>query len=463
MPFTFQIGNHNCQISEKYLRDIIDNKREHVFSTYEKFIDFFRNIFTRRSLISDYREIYNLLCQKNERPDITKPFSLRPFSRRDEDCTRWRPLLGYIKLIDASRPETIDKYTVEVLAHQENMLLLQMFYDGVLVTETECSERCVDFLKETMFNYNNGEITLAALGNDNLPPSEAGSNGVYEAFEHRLIDFLATPATPATPATASGDESCAIDQTDTSQPAAIEAFINSPDFQKNIRMRDIEKNKIGSGSYGTVYRLHEDFVVKIPINERGIKVDVNSQEHRNCHPDRVSKYLNMANGDKNFSRSAIMNINGKDVTVLVSKYIQGQELDVEDEDNYRMAEALLKSRGVYMHDINILGNILIKEGVLFFVDGDQMVLSQESRQQRSVSLATRQLEEQIKAHHLIKLKRAETEENTEDIEYYKSLIADLDALIGEEEQTPAPGRRFKLAAPEEGTLVAKVLKNELKK
>ncbi|HGB4588385.1 TPA: hypothetical protein ACIVI3_002422, partial [Salmonella enterica subsp. enterica serovar Typhimurium] len=28
MPFTFQIGNHNCQISERYLRDIIDNKRE---------------------------------------------------------------------------------------------------------------------------------------------------------------------------------------------------------------------------------------------------------------------------------------------------------------------------------------------------------------------------------------------------------------------------------------------------
>ncbi|EHJ0966008.1 TPA: Secreted effector kinase SteC, partial [Salmonella enterica subsp. enterica serovar 1,4,[5],12:i:-] len=52
MPFTFQIGNHNCQISERYLRDIIDNKREHVFSTCEKFIDFFRNIFTRRSLIS---------------------------------------------------------------------------------------------------------------------------------------------------------------------------------------------------------------------------------------------------------------------------------------------------------------------------------------------------------------------------------------------------------------------------
>ncbi|EKJ8976164.1 Secreted effector kinase SteC, partial [Salmonella enterica] len=453
MPFTFQIGNHSCQISEGYLRDIIDNKREHVFSTYEKFMDFFRNIFTRRSLISDYREIYNLLCQKKDHPDIKGPFSPGPFSKRDEDCTRWRPLLGYIKLIDVSRPETRYKYTVEVLAHQENMLLLQMFYDGMLVTETECSERCVDFLKETMFNYNSGEITFAALDNDHLTPSEAGSNGIYEAFEHRLIDFLTTPATPAT---ASGDESGAIDQTDASQPAAIEAFINSPEFQKNIRMRDIEKNKIGSGSYGTVYLLNDEFVVKIPINERGINVDVNSPEHRNCHPDRVSKYLNMANGDKNFSRSAIMNINGKNVTVLVSKYIQGQELDVEDEGNYRMAEALLKSRGVYMHDINIVGNILVKEGILFFVDGDQIVQSQESRQQRSVSLATRQLEEQIKAHHLIKLKRAETEENTEDIEYYKSLIADLDALIGEEEQTPAPGRRFKLAAPEEGTLVAKV-------
>ncbi|HFW6123653.1 TPA: hypothetical protein ACIB2I_002869, partial [Salmonella enterica subsp. enterica serovar Java] len=24
MPFTFQIGNHSCQISERHLRDIID-------------------------------------------------------------------------------------------------------------------------------------------------------------------------------------------------------------------------------------------------------------------------------------------------------------------------------------------------------------------------------------------------------------------------------------------------------
>lgn len=77
MPFTFQNGNHSCQISERHLRDIIDHKREHVFSTYEKFIDFFRNIFTSRSLISDYREIYNLLCQK------TSVQILRSLSRYD--------------------------------------------------------------------------------------------------------------------------------------------------------------------------------------------------------------------------------------------------------------------------------------------------------------------------------------------------------------------------------------------
>ncbi|MCF3769382.1 Secreted effector kinase SteC, partial [Salmonella enterica subsp. enterica serovar Weltevreden] len=77
---------------------------------------------------------------------------------------------------------TMHKYTVEVLAHKENMILLQMFYDGELVTETECSEHSVDFLKETRFNYKSGEITLAAWDNYHQTPSEAGSKGIYEAF-----------------------------------------------------------------------------------------------------------------------------------------------------------------------------------------------------------------------------------------------------------------------------------------
>lgn len=99
MPFTFHIGNHSCQISERYLRDIIDNKREHVFSTCEKFIDFFRNIFTNRSLISDYREIYNLLCQKKEHPDI-KGLSLQGHFRSEMKTVHdGAPLLDILNLL----------------------------------------------------------------------------------------------------------------------------------------------------------------------------------------------------------------------------------------------------------------------------------------------------------------------------------------------------------------------------
>ncbi len=44
------------------------------------------------------------------------------------------PLLGYIKLIDASRPETMDKYTVEVLAHQKIIFTTTDVLRWVLVT-----------------------------------------------------------------------------------------------------------------------------------------------------------------------------------------------------------------------------------------------------------------------------------------------------------------------------------------
>ncbi|ECK7332937.1 Secreted effector kinase SteC [Salmonella enterica subsp. houtenae] len=491
MPFTFYIGNHSCRISESHLKDIIENKRKHIFSTCEKFIDFFRSVFTGRSLISDYKEIYTLLCQKKERPDIKGPFPLK----KDESCTQWRPIIGYVKLIDASRPEAMGKYTVEVLAYRENTSLLKMYYESVLLAEAECSEHCLDFLKETMFNYNTGEITLTTLENENLPLDEANGNGRYAAFEQRLLEYLspapesagddgATAQTAsqqeavidvfdsnATTQTASQQEavidvfdSNATTQTAPQQMAEIDIFINSPDFRKNICMADIEKNKIGSGSYGTVYLLNNEFVVKVPINNRGIKVNFTSQEHRNGHPDRVSNYLNMANDDNNFSRSAIMNINGENVTVLVSKYIKGEEFDISDDENYRRAEELLESRGVYMHDMHILGNILqINKQQLYFVDGDQIVLSKDARQQRRASLATMQLEEQIKARYLVNLKQAETKGDVEDIEYYQSLIKDFDALIGVEVQTPGPERRFNIAPPEEGALVAKVLKDELKK
>ncbi|EOF6616942.1 Secreted effector kinase SteC, partial [Salmonella enterica] len=213
MPFTFYIGNHSCRISESHLKDIIENKREHIFSTCEKFIDFFRSVFTGRSLISDYKEIYTLLCQKKERPDIKGPFPLK----KDESCTQWRPIIGYVKLIDASRPEAMGKYTVEVLAYRENTSLLKMYYESVLLAEAECSEHCLDFLKETMFNYNTGEITLTTLENENLPLDEANGNGRYAAFEQRLLEYLS-------PAPESAGDDGATAQTASQQEAVIDVF-----------------------------------------------------------------------------------------------------------------------------------------------------------------------------------------------------------------------------------------------
>lgn len=90
-----------------------------------------------------------------------------------------------------------------------------------------------------------------------------------------------------------------------------------------------------------------------------------------------------------------------------------------------------------MHDINILGNILVKEGSFLCGWRSNRVITRITATAKRFS-CNKATEEQIKAHHMIKLKRAETEGNTEDVEYYKSLITDLDALIGEEEQTPAP-------------------------
>ncbi|EAR4656439.1 Secreted effector kinase SteC, partial [Salmonella enterica] len=213
MPFTFYIGNHSCRISESHLKDIIENKREHIFSTCEKFIDFFRSVFTGRSLICDYKEIYTLLCQKKERPDIKGPFPLK----KDESCTQWRPIIGYVKLIDASRPEAMGKYTVEVLAYRENTSLLKMYYESVLLAEAECSEHCLDFLKETMFNYNTGEITLTTLENENLLLDEANGNGRYAAFEQRLLEYLS-------PAPESAGDDGATAQTASQQEAVIDVF-----------------------------------------------------------------------------------------------------------------------------------------------------------------------------------------------------------------------------------------------
>lgn len=112
----------------------------------------------------------------------------------------------------------------------------------------------------------------------------------------------------------------------------------------------------------------------------------------------------------------------KKIEILVSKYINGQEFDIRTNANYESAANLLNERDLYMHDLNIFGNVLIKDGELFFVDGDQIVLSQEKRRERRVPLATQELEQQIRTLYQVRLHAAHRENKQEDIEYYSGIL-----------------------------------------
>ncbi|MFJ2973250.1 hypothetical protein ACIPDS_01030 [Kluyvera sp. NPDC087067] len=207
--------------------------------------------------------------------------------------------------------------------------------------------------------------------------------------------------------------------------SAIDQFIAKLD-----KVKIETQPQIGAGSYGTCYRCG-DFVIKVPVNSSGNFVDWNSPEHKNAKPERVSRYLNEANNDCDYSRSAQAVFNNKPMNVLVSKFVQGHELDVDNEENYFRASDHLESRGLYMHDINVMGNILVdKNDNLHIIDGDQLVLSQAKRLERQPSMATTDLEDQIESSLLVKLKMATNRKNEEDITYYQDLVDDLKDLRG---------------------------------
>jgi hypothetical protein len=207
---------------------------------------------------------------------------------------------------------------------------------------------------------------------------------------------------------------------------AIDRFIDKLD---GIKFES--KPKIGAGSYGSCYRF-DDFVVKVPVNCNNKFVDWDSKEHKNANPERVSKYLNIANNDPDYSRCTTTVFKDKTVNVLVSKFIDGHELDVDNDDNYERASDLLESSGLYMHDINVIGNFLVdKKNNLHVIDGDQLVLSQTKRLERQPSLTTVQLEKQIEISLRVKLKMAINAGNKNDIDYYQSLLDDLKTLRGD--------------------------------
>lgn len=421
MSIAIPFVNDVCHISREQMSDLLEGKNVYQFSLLERFIDFFRHVFTGKSTISEYNQIHHLLYQHQNNHQISG--AMTPCG----DVTHWRPIIGFVKLVDNSKPEAVSQYSIEVRRRDDGVSVISMKFDGIVLAQADCSADNLEFLKTCLFNDNNGEIRSDTVYEG---PGGRGEARFYSAFQLRLEKHLSTYVEDLTHFNTLVSKLVAKrDEPDKYAPADIDRFIEKMATEGNITKKSLETLFIGSGSYGSVYLFEGKYAVKIPVNSTGNTIDTNSDEHRNAHPERVSHYLNRANNDLDFSRHMQIVIDNKKMEVLVSKYINGKAFDIGTDANYERAENLLEERGMYMHDLNVNGNILIKDDELFFVDGDQIVLSQEERWERRVSTATEALEQKIRTNYEVKLHAAKINKNHEDIEYYSSLLEEHDDLI----------------------------------
>lgn len=309
-------------------------------------------------------------------------------------------------------------------------------------SNAHCSSENLSKLRENICGIHNSRATflLSMLHYETETKAQLPTrNEVPAAMKHSAPGQFRSKAPTAMKHTAPGElrneastamKPSAIDQLRNEAPTATKLSAIDQFIAKLDKVKIETQPRIGAGSYGTCYRCG-DFVIKVPVNSSGNFVDWNSPEHKNAKPERVSRYLNEANNDRDYSRSAQAVFNNKPMNVLVSKFVQGHELDVDNEENYFRASDHLESRGLYMHDINVIGNILVdKNDNLHIIDGDQLVLSQAKRLERQPSMATIDLEDQIESSLQVKLKMATNRKNEEDITYYQDLIGDLKDLRG---------------------------------
>lgn len=309
-------------------------------------------------------------------------------------------------------------------------------------SNAHCSSENLSKLRENICGIHNSRATflLSMLHSETETKAQLPTrNEVPAVMKHTAPGQFRIKAPTAMKHTAPGElrneaptamKPSAIDQLRNEAPTATKLSAIDQFIAKLDKVKIETQPQIGAGSYGTCYRCG-DFVIKVPVNSSGNFVDWNSPEHKNAKPERVSRYLNEANNDCDYSRSAQAVFNNKPMNVLVSKFVQGHELDVDNEENYFRASDHLESRGLYMHDINVMGNILVdKNDNLHIIDGDQLVLSQAKRLERQPSMATIDLEDQIESSLQVKLKMATNRKDENDITYYQDLIDDLKDLRG---------------------------------
>lgn len=343
------------------------------FSTLEKFIEFFKYIFTGSYKPSEYQEIYNILHEEQHNTTI-------------------RPLLAMLGMMNMTVAEKQRNYSIllDETASEHGEKVAKFFYNDMLIAQTGLTDDIINQLKEAYFIAPQDPNRIIFLEPEN--PGFYISNSIDslvlsddDDVDADVIDCASIEEVVVSDDCRLSSESLTGNTTSASQPI--------DDFIKDLAEMDIAQinpgSKVGAGGYGTVYRIGE-YVIKIMRNK--YNNNVSTENNPESAPSRVSEKLNIANDDPNFSRTAQLKDNAKNIDVLVSKYINSSS-KLSDQQREEAVQ-LLASRGLVMHDITRTGNVLLTEsGEYYFVDGDQLALSQAARMERRPSTATIIMEE----------------------------------------------------------------------
>lgn len=125
------------------------------------------------------------------------------------------------------------------------------------------------------------------------------------------------------------------------------------------------QQKIGGGSYGTCFKC-DGFVIKVQVNCSGNLVGWNSEQSSNARPARVSKYFNIANDDADFSRPAEAVWNDKKLMYWFQSMLKAVSWISQRTVNMTAPTTSL-NRVVCMHDLNVPGNILVDDKIIFIL------------------------------------------------------------------------------------------------
>lgn len=188
MQIDFQLNNIDYSVSDSLMRNIMDYRVGlHEFSVFERFVDFFYYLFTGESVISDYREIYEILYPNIATAEISDPLSLTLWRTRSDDPTEWRPIVGFVRLIDQSRSDVIKRYAIAENKQGDTTSLITMSVDGIIIAEAICSDESLLFLKTHLYNENSNKIILTKEMD-----SPEITEGIYAQFENLLKEHLLT-------------------------------------------------------------------------------------------------------------------------------------------------------------------------------------------------------------------------------------------------------------------------------